>query len=109
MYVGYCTNTISLNGTSLTAIAICTSVRGFVSDVDGSTLRSAVEASLYSVAGFDSTSSLLSFVARRDMYCCWFEMRPRSPPSPTPCRVRRNWSASRPLMVRMPAGQSMPV
>ena len=37
---------MSLNGTSFTAEAICTSVSGFVNDVDGSTLRSAVEASL---------------------------------------------------------------
>lgn len=56
-----------------------------------------------------SVSSLSTFFARRDMYCCWLEMRARSLSSPTPCLVRMNCSASTPDTVRMPAGQSMPV
>ena len=43
------------------------------------------------------------------MYCCWFEMRPRSLPSPTPYRVRRNCSAVTPDTVWVPAAKSSPV
>ena len=37
---------------------------------------------------------------------CWFEMRERSEPSPTPWRVRKNCSACLPIRVWLPAGRS---
>ena len=55
---------MSSYGTSLTAIAICTMRVGFVSRLWlGVMLSTVVVASLYSVAGFDSTSSLTELVA----------------------------------------------
>ncbi len=100
---------MSSNGTSLTARAIWTIVIGLVREVLASRLLSAVLARRSMTGTLPRTSPLMSLRDRLDMYCCWLPMRPRSLPSPTPWRVRRNCSAWSPSTVCVPAAMSRPV
>jgi hypothetical protein len=82
---------MSWYGTLRTAIAICTIRCGFASVLlsttcGGSavTCEIAVLARLNSVAGLPSTPSDCSLRTSELRNCCWFEMRPRSDPSPMP-------------------------
>ncbi len=92
--------------TEFTASAILARVPGSESVSDRVMLRKAVSANRSTFAGFVRVPAETVCRASADMKVCWLLIRPRSLPSPTPWRDRRNAAASAPDSCCGPACRS---